>query len=164
MTSLNRVELIGNLGADPEIRHTQDRRPIANLRIATSEQWKDKQTGEQKEKTEWHSVVCFVEGLCGVIEKYLRKGHKVYVAGQLQTRQWEDKDGVTRYTTECVLNGFNAQLILLEKPTGNRPPPPEGPEQYGRENTRQQDNPQPMQRPQPGGMDPQAPLDDQIPF
>ena len=111
--SLNKVQLIGNLGADPEIRRTQDGRPIANLRIATSETWKDKNSGERREKTEWHTVVCFNEGLCGVIEKYVKKGDKVYIEGQLQTRKWQDQQGTDRYSTEIVLQNFNGTLTML---------------------------------------------------
>ena len=98
--SVNKVILIGNLGADPEIRRTQDGRPIANLRIATSESWRDKATGERKEKTEWHRVVIFSEGLCKIAEQYLKKGSKVYIEGQLQTRKYNDKDGVEKYATD----------------------------------------------------------------
>ena len=112
--SVNKVVLLGNVGADPEIRHTQSGQPIANLRIATSESWKDKATGERKEKTEWHTVVCFSEGLCKVIEQYVRKGSKVYIEGQLQTRKWQDRDGNDRYSTEVVLQGFNATLVMLD--------------------------------------------------
>jgi single-strand DNA-binding protein len=114
--SVNKVILIGNLGKDPEIRRTQDGRSIANLTIATSETWKDKATGERKEKTEWHRVVIFSEGLCRVAEQYARKGSKVYIEGQIQTRKWKDKDGVEKYSTEVVLQGFNATLTLLDKP------------------------------------------------
>src|SRR5690348_1681725 len=112
--SVNKVILIGNLGADPEIRRTQDGRPIANLRIATSESWRDKATGERREKTEWHRVVIFNEGLCRVAEQYLKKGSKVYLEGALQTRKWQDKDGNDRYSTEVVLQGFNSQLTMLD--------------------------------------------------
>ena len=112
--SINKVILIGNLGADPEIRHTQDGRPIANLRVATSESWRDKGTGERRERTEWHRVVIFNEGLCRIAEQYLRKGSKVYLEGQLQTRKWEDQSGQERYTTEVVLQGFNSQLTMLD--------------------------------------------------
>ena len=112
--SVNKVILIGNLGADPEIRRTQDGRPIANLRIATSESWKDKATGERKEKTEWHRVVIFNEGLCRIAEQYLKKGSKVYLEGALQTRKWQDKDGQDKYSTEVVLQGFNSQLTMLD--------------------------------------------------
>ncbi len=116
--SVNKVILIGNLGADPEIRRTQDGRPIANLRIATSESWKDKNTGERKEKTEWHRVVIFSEGLCRIAEQYLKKGSKVYIEGQLQTRKWQDKDGHDKYSTEVVLQGFNSTLTMLDGRSG----------------------------------------------
>lgn len=112
--SVNKVILIGNLGADPEIKRTQDGRPIANLRIATSETWRDKNSGERKEKTEWHRVVIFSEGLCKIAEQYLKKGAKVYIEGQLQTRKWTDKDNIERYSTEVVLQGFNATLTMLD--------------------------------------------------
>ena len=111
--SVNKVILIGNLGADPEIRRTQDGRPIANLRIATSETWRDRNSGERKEKTEWHTVVIFNEGLCKVAEQYLKKGSTVYVEGQLQTRKWQDQNGQDRYSTEVVLQGFNSTLTML---------------------------------------------------
>jgi single-strand DNA-binding protein len=114
--SINKVILVGNLGKDPEIRRTQDGRPIANLRIATSETWKDKNSGERRERTEWHSVVIFSEGLCRVVEQYLKKGSRVYVEGQLQTRKWQGQDGQDRYTTEVVLQNFNGQLVLLDRP------------------------------------------------
>jgi len=112
--SVNKVILVGNLGADPEIRRTQDGRPIANLRVATSENWRDKNTGERKEKTEWHRVVIFNEGLCKIVEQYLKKGSKVYLEGALQTRKWQDKDGHDKYSTEVVLQGFNSQLTMLD--------------------------------------------------
>jgi single-strand DNA-binding protein len=111
---VNKVILIGNLGADPEIRRTQDGRPIANLRVATSESWRDKATGERKEKTEWHRVVIFNEGLCKVAGQYLRKGAKVYIEGQLQTRKWTDQSGAEKYSTEIVLNGYGAVLTMLD--------------------------------------------------
>jgi single-strand DNA-binding protein len=116
--SVNKVILIGNLGADPEIRHTQDGRPIANLRIATSESWRDKATGERKEKTEWHRVVIFNENLCKVAEQYLKKGSKVIIEGQLQTRKWQDQSGQDRYSTEVVLQGFRGELALLDRAGG----------------------------------------------
>jgi len=116
--SVNKVILVGNLGRDPEIRRTQDGRPIANLRIATSETWKDKGSGERREKTEWHSVVIFNENLCKVAEQYLRKGAKVYIEGQLQTRKWQDQQGQDRYSTEVVLQGFNGQLTMLDGRAG----------------------------------------------
>ena len=112
--SVNKVILIGNLGADPEIRRTADGRPIANLRVATSESWKDKTSGERREKTEWHRVVIFNEGLCKIVEQYLKKGAKVYLEGALQTRKWTDKEGVERYSTEVVLQGFNSSLTMLD--------------------------------------------------
>lgn len=112
--SVNKVILVGNLGADPEIRHTQDGRPIVNLRVATSDSWRDKSTGERRERTEWHRVVIFNEGLCRVAEQYLRKGSKVYLEGQLQTRKWQDQSGQDRYSTEVVLQGFNSQLTMLD--------------------------------------------------
>lgn len=112
--SVNKVILIGNVGADPEIRRTQDGRPIANLRIATSESWRDRNTGERREKTEWHNVVVFSEGLCKVVEQYVKKGAKLYIEGQLQTRKWQDQNGNDRYTTEVVLQGFNSTLTMLD--------------------------------------------------
>ncbi|MFN0263586.1 single-stranded DNA-binding protein [Tepidamorphus sp. 3E244] len=112
--SVNKVILIGNLGRDPEIRRTQDGRPIANLRIATSETWRDKNSGERRERTEWHTVVIFSEGLCRIAEQYLRKGSKVYVEGQLQTRKWQDQSGQDRYSTEVVLQGFGGTLTMLD--------------------------------------------------
>jgi single-strand DNA-binding protein len=112
--SVNKVILVGNLGKDPEIRRTQDGRPIANLSVATSETWRDKNTGERKEKTEWHRVVIFNEGLCRIAEQYLKKGSKVYLEGQLQTRKWQDQSGQDKYTTEIVLQ-FNCTLTMLDR-------------------------------------------------
>jgi len=116
--SVNKVILIGNLGADPEIRRTQDGRPVANLRVATSDTWRDKASGERRERTEWHRVVIFSEPLCRVAEQYLKKGSKVYLEGQLQTRKWTDQQGQERYTTEVVLQGFNSQLTMLDRAGG----------------------------------------------
>jgi single-strand DNA-binding protein len=117
--SVNKVILVGNLGKDPEIRRTQDGRPIANLSIATSESWRDKATGERKEKTEWHRVVIFNEGLCKIAEQYLKKGAKVYIEGQLQTRKWTDQQsGVEKYSTEVVLQNFNSTLTMLDGRNG----------------------------------------------
>ena len=116
--SVNKVILVGNLGADPEIRRTQDGRPIANLRIATTETWRDRNTGERREKTEWHRVVIFSEGLAKVAEQYLKKGAKVYVEGQLQTRKWTDQSGAEKYSTEVVLQGFNSVLTMLDSRGG----------------------------------------------
>lgn len=112
--SVNKVILIGNVGADPEIRRTQDGRPIANLRIATSESWRDRNSGERREKTEWHTVVVFNEGLCKVVEQYVKKGAKLYIEGALQTRKWQDQNGNDRYSTEVVLQGFNSTLTMLD--------------------------------------------------
>lgn len=112
--SVNKVILVGNLGKDPEVRRTQDGRPIVHLSVATSENWKDKSTGERRERTEWHRVVIFNEGLARVAEQYLKKGAKVYVEGQLQTRKWTDQNGQDRYTTEIVLQGFNSTLTMLD--------------------------------------------------
>jgi single-strand DNA-binding protein len=115
MSSVNRVILVGNLGKDPEIRRTQDGRPVASFSIATSERWTDKHSGEKRENVSWHNVVVFNENLCGVVEKYLKKGSKAYVEGSLQTRKWQTQSGEDRYTTEVVLKGFNAQIVLLDK-------------------------------------------------
>ena len=112
--SVNKVILIGNLGRDPEIRQTKDGRPIANLSVATSETWKDKMSGERRKRTEWHRVVVFSEGLARIAEQYLKKGSKVYVEGQLQTRKWQDQNGQDRYSTEVVLQGFGGVLTMLD--------------------------------------------------
>ncbi len=112
--SVNKVILIGNLGADPEIRRTQDGRPIANLRIATTDTWRDRTSGERRERTEWHRVVIFSEGLCRVVEQYVKKGSKVYIEGALQTREWEDQTGQKRYTTEVVIQNFGGTLQMLD--------------------------------------------------
>ena len=112
--SVNKVILIGNLGRDPEVRSFQNGGKVCNLRIATSETWKDRNTGERRERTEWHSVAIFNEGLVRVAEQYLRKGSKVYVEGQLQTRKWQDQSGQDRYSTEVVLQGFNSTLVMLD--------------------------------------------------
>ncbi|WP_113910907.1 single-stranded DNA-binding protein [Roseovarius dicentrarchi] len=112
--SVNKVIIIGNLGRDPEVRTFQNGGKVCNLRIATSENWKDKSTGERREKTEWHSVAIFNEGLVRIAEQYLRKGSKVYIEGQLQTRKWQDQSGQDRYSTEVVLQGFNGNLTMLD--------------------------------------------------
>ena len=118
--SLNKVMIIGNLGADPEVKSFQNGGKVCNLRIATSENWKDKNTGERQERTEWHSVAIFSEGLVNVAERYLRKGSKVFVEGQLQTRKWQDQSGNDRYSTEVVLRGFNGTLTMLDGPGGGQ--------------------------------------------
>lgn len=112
--SVNKVILVGNLGRDPEVRRLNNGEPVVSLRIATGESWKDKATGERKEKTEWHSVVIFNENLARVAEQYLRKGSKVYVEGQLQTRKWTDQPGAEKYTTEVVLQRFRGELTILD--------------------------------------------------
>lgn len=150
MASVNKAILVGNLGADPEIRRTQDGKAIANLRLATSETWRDKNSGERKERTEWHRVVIFNEGLAKVAEQYLRKGSKVYVEGQIQTRKWTDKDGQEKYSTEIVLQGFGGTLTMLDKPSG------------GEREERQEPAPKPAAR---GSYKEAAPeIDDEIPF
>jgi len=116
--SVNKVILVGNLGRDPESRSFQNGGKVVNLRIATSDSWKDRNSGERREKTEWHSVAIFNENLANTAERYLRKGSKVYLEGQLQTRKWTDQQGQERYTTEVVLQGFNAQLVLLDRREG----------------------------------------------
>jgi single-strand DNA-binding protein len=112
--SVNKVILVGNLGRDPEVRRLNSGKPVVNLSVATSESWRDKETGERKEKTEWHRVVIFNENLAKIAEQYLKKGAKVYVEGQLQTRKWQDQAGVEKYSTEVVLQGFNATLTMLD--------------------------------------------------
>ena len=116
--SVNKVILIGNLGRDPEIKQMPSGGSIANLSIATSETWRDKNSGERKEKTEWHRVVVFSEGLVRIVEQYLKKGSKVYIEGQLETRKWQDKDGNDRYTTDVVLRNFNSSMVLLDSREG----------------------------------------------
>jgi single-strand DNA-binding protein len=125
--TINKVILVGNLGADPEIRRTQDGKPIANLRVATSESWRDKNTGERREKTEWHRVVIFNEAICKVVDAYLKKGSKVYLEGQLQTRKWQDKDGQDKYSTEVVIQGFGGSMTMLEAPPNGQAREPDEP-------------------------------------
>lgn len=155
--SINKVILVGNLGADPEVRATQDGREIANLRIATSESWKDRNTGERKEKTEWHRVVIFSEALVRVAREYLKKGSKVYIEGQLQTRKWTNKDGVEQYSTEVVLQGFNANLTMLDGPAGRSERSGAG--DYGQSGGNYGGNAQPQR-----ARVAEAELDDEIPF
>jgi single-strand DNA-binding protein len=116
--SVNKVILVGNLGKDPEVRRMTSGEPVVNLSLATSESWRDKASGERKEKTEWHRVVIFNKNLADVAEKYLRKGSKVYVEGQLQTRKWTDKDGAEKYSTEVVLQNFRGELTMLDGRSG----------------------------------------------
>ena len=115
--SVNKAILVGNLGADPEVRRLNDGKPVVNLRLATSESWKDKTSGERRERTEWHRVVIFNEGICKIAEQYLKKGSKVYLEGQIQTRKWIDKEGGDKYSTEIVLQGFNAVMTMLSSAT-----------------------------------------------
>lgn len=129
--SVNKVILVGNLGRDPEIRTTQDGREIANFSIATSESWKDRNTGERKEKTEWHRVVIFNEALVNVVKNYVKKGSKLYLEGSLQTRKWTDKDGHEKYTTEVVLQGFNAVLTMLDSKRDGGSSFSDGTQSYG---------------------------------
>ncbi len=163
--SVNKVILVGNLGRDPEVRHTQDGKPIVNLSLATSETWRDRNTGERKEKTEWHRVVIFNEALAKVAEQYLKKGSTIYVEGQLQTRKYTDKDGVEKFSTEVVLQNFRGELTML----GGRGGAGEGAgggfggggDEFGQSS--------PMERPRAGGSGgratiPARDLDDEVPF
>lgn len=154
MAGLNKVMLIGHLGADPDIRRTNSGADVVSFRIATSETWKDKNTGERKEKTEWHSIVVFNEHLTKVCADYLKKGSKVYVEGQLQTRKWQDNAGTDRYTTEIVLQNFRGEIQLLDRLPSNRPPGAESPDEYGTQRTRESGQQQRGSRE----------LDDEIPF
>ena len=158
--SVNKVILVGNLGKDPEVRHTQDGKPIVNLSIATSESWRDKSSGERKEKTEWHRVVIFNEGLAKVAEQYLKKGSTVYIEGQLQTRKWTDKDGAEKYSTEVVLQGFNSVLTMVGgRPGGGDSAYAGGGDEFGQSS--------PMERPRTTAAKPQSftrDLDDEVPF
>jgi len=156
--SVNKVILVGNLGRDPEVRHTQDGRAIVNLSIATSENWRDKQTGERKEKTEWHRVVIFNENLAKVAEQYLKKGAKVYIEGQLQTRKYTDNAGVEKYSTEIVLQQYRGELTMLDARGGGGAASESG-DDFGQAS--------PMERPraQAGARQNFArDLDDEVPF
>jgi single-strand DNA-binding protein len=145
MASVNKVIIIGNLGRDPEVRTFQNGGKICNLRIATSESWKDKSTGERKERTEWHSVAIMSEPVARIAEQYLRKGSKVYIEGQLETRKWQDQSGADRYSTEIVLRPYNGTLTLLDKSSDS--------ERQDRGSYQE-----------PLGADYQGDLDDEIPF
>lgn len=160
--SVNKVILIGNLGADPEIRRTNAGDPVASFRVATSESWRDKATGERKERTEWHQVVVFNDQLAKVAEQYLKKGMKVYVEGQLSTRKWQGQDGQDRYTTEVVLQKFRGALEMLDKLPSNRAPGADSPDDYGTQYSRGGDFGQgkPSTHPSRGVQD----LEDDIPF
>jgi len=160
--SVNKVILIGNLGADPEVRRMQNGNPVVNLRIATSDTWRDKATGERKEKTEWHRVVIFSEGLAKVAEQYLKKGSKVYIEGALQTRKWTDKDGIEKYSTEIVLQGFNSTLTMLDGARGGAG----GGGEFGNDQGSDfgSSRPQTRQPAMAGGGAKRGDLDDEIPF
>jgi single-strand DNA-binding protein len=158
--SVNKVILVGNLGKDPEIRRMQDGRPIANLSIATSESWRDKATGERKEKTEWHRVVIFNEGLAKIAEQYLKKGSKVYIEGQLQTRKYTDQQGVEKYSTEVVLQGFNSALTMLDRAGGGGG----GGGDFGQDTDFGASRPAARQPAMAGGGGKRGDLDDEIPF
>jgi single-strand DNA-binding protein len=151
LASVNKVIILGNLGRDPEIKSFSNGGKIANLRIATSESWKDKTTGERKEKTEWHSVTIANEGLVGISERYLRKGSKVYIEGQLETRKWQAQDGTDRYSTEVVLRGYGGVLTMLDKPTGSEGMQSSGPDRQANGTARYDDGPS-------------SAMDDEIPF
>lgn len=159
MSSLNRVMLIGNLGQDPDVRHSQDGKPIVNLSIATSESWKDKTTHERKERVNWHRVVIFNEPLAKIAEQYLKKGSKVYVEGALETRKYTDKDGAEKYATEVVMRQYNGSIVLLGDGGGGRRGPSE--DDYGQ--TRDS-RPAPQKAGGSGGRSHQRDLDDEVPF
>ena len=162
--SVNKVILVGNLGKDPEVRHTQDGKPIVNLSVATTDSWRDKTSGERKEKTEWHRVVIFNEGIAKVAEQYLKKGSSVYIEGQLQTRKWADKEGVEKYSTEIVLQNYNGTLTMLGSKPGSEGAASAsyggGGDEFGTSS--------PMERPRSGGSAPKQSfardLDDEVPF
>lgn len=166
--SVNKVILVGNVGKDPEIRRTQDGRPIANISLATSETWRDKNTGERRERTEWHRVVVFSEPLCKVVEQYVKKGSKLYIEGQLQTRKWQDQSGADKYSTEVVLQGFNATLTMLDSRGGGAEAgfAESGGASYGVDDGgRAAGYSEPKRAAKPaGGKSFDKPLDDEIPF
>jgi single-strand DNA-binding protein len=164
--SVNKVILIGNLGRDPEVRSFQNGGKVCNLRIATSEAWKDKNTGERREKTEWHSVAIFQEGLVRIAEQYLRKGSKVYIEGQLQTRKWQDQSGQDKYSTEVVLQGFGGTLTMLDgRDGGGAGGPSGGGSGYDNRQDSGYDGGYSGGPPQEGGAPaPSRDLDDEIPF
>jgi single-strand DNA-binding protein len=160
--SVNKVILVGNLGKDPEVRRMQNGNPVVNLSVATSESWRDKATGERKEKTEWHRVVIFSEGLAKVAEQYLKKGSKVYLEGQLQTRKYTDSQGVEKYSTEIVLQGFNSNLTMLDGARSSG-----GGSDFGGGDSSDFGSSRPAAARQPamaGGGGKRGDLDDEIPF
>jgi len=160
--SVNKVTLIGNLGRDPEIRSLQDGNKVANLSVATSESWKDKSSGERRERTEWHRVVIFNERLIDVVEKYLKKGAKVYLEGALQTRKWTDQSGAEKYTTEVVLQRFRGELVMLDGRSGGGVSEGAGGGESGDEGGGYSGGSSP--RGGGGGRAPAGDLDDDIPF
>src|ERR1700739_741731 len=163
--SVNKVILVGNLGRDPELRSTQDGMRIANLAVATSESWRDRVSGERKERTEWHRVVIFNERLGEIAEKYLKKGAKIYIEGALQTRKWTDNSGQERYTTEVVLQRFRGELTMLDSARGAGGPPMEGGYDEGYAGGGFRDAPRGAGTPLPArGRTPVNDLDDDIPF
>lgn len=164
MAGVNKVILVGNLGRDPEVRRTNSGSPVVNLRIATSESWRDKNTGERQERTEWHSVVIFNENLARIAEQYLKKGSRVYVEGQLQTRKWQDQSGQERYTTEVVLSRFRGELVLLDRAGDNVGAAPGG-DDFGRSSPMDSGPRSGGRAPAPvGGGSLAEDLDDEIPF
>ena len=154
--SVNKVILVGNLGADPEVRRLNSGEPVVNMRIATSESWRDKQTGERRERTEWHNIVIFNENLAKVAEQYLKKGSKVYIEGQLQTRQWEDQSGQKRYTTEIVLQRYRGELQMLDTRGGGAEDRSGRGSDFGSSG--------PMEKTESGGGSLKEEIDDEIPF
>lgn len=162
--SVNKVILVGNLGRDPDIRKTQDGRPVVSFSLATGESWKDKTTGERKERTDWHTVVIFNEGLCKVAEQYLKKGSKVYVEGAQMTRKWTDKNGVERYSTETVLQAFRGQLTMLDR--AERMPGASSAGEYGSGDVRDSAPPPSDGAPpaEPNAAGKRDDMDDEIPF
>jgi single-strand DNA-binding protein len=174
--SVNKVILVGNLGADPEIRRMQDGRPVANLRVATTDSWRDKNSGERRERTEWHRVVIFSEGLSKVVEQYLKKGSRVYIEGQLQTRKWQDQQGQDRYSTEVVIQGFSGQLVMLDKAAGGGMGgdfADDGAADYGASyggsygssgNSSRPSTPAPARQPAMAGSGPRDDMNDEVPF
>lgn len=161
MSCINRATVLGYVGKDPEIRTMQSGDKVAGFSIATSKKWKDKNTGEPKESTEWHNIAVFVQGLVGIIEQYVHKGSKLLIEGELKTRKWQDQNGIDRYTTDIVLSGYDSKLILIggKEGGGNRPPHPA----TGYENPAALSQPASFSIPA-GGQDFSAPKDDDIPF
>lgn len=163
--SVNKVILIGNLGADPDVKHMASGDPVVNLSIATSESWRDKASGERRERTEWHRVVIFNEQLAKVAEQYLKKGAKVYLEGQMQTRKWQDQSGQDRYTTEVVLQRFRGELQMLDRQSNNGPGKNTDPDAYGKTRTKDGgDNSQSHANNDGSREDLSRDMDDEIPF